>query len=79
MHTHYFAHDPSGEVYSITIGENGMFGDLCGPLSHDEQTIDNLVEDNFNYDEDDQQWMGSQTWRMVRPDNPACDCKEAAL
>ena len=74
MHWHYFQHDPSGEVYAISVGDNGMFGDICGPLGQDERTVENLVAENFHEDEEDQAWMGSQTWRMVTPDNPDCDC-----
>ena len=75
-HPHFFQHDPSGDVFAITVGENGMLGDLCGPLPQDEQTADNLAADNFHYyDYDDAvQWMGSQTWRMILPDNPLCNC-----
>ena len=73
-HPHYFQHDPSGEVYVITVGENGMFGDVCGPLAQEEQTAFNLLADTFHYDEDDQSWAGSQTWHMIGPDHPSCDC-----
>ena len=76
MHWHYFQHDPSGDVFAISVGDGGMFGDICGPLSQDERTVENLVQENFHieYDEDDQAWMGSQGWRMIAPDNPDCDC-----
>ena len=71
---HYFQHDPSGETYAISIGDNGAFGDICGPLAQDERTTGNLIGGTFHYDEDDQAWMGSQTWRMAEPSNPNCDC-----
>lgn len=72
-HWHYFQHVPSGERYAISIGENGMFGDISGPLKRTDLTLDGLIT-GFDYDEDDRDWMGAQTWRMVGPDNPACDC-----
>jgi hypothetical protein len=74
IHWHYFQHDPSGETYAISIGDNGAFGDICGPLAQDERTTGNLIAGSFHCDEDDQAWMGSQTWRMVEPSNPNCDC-----
>ena len=74
MHWHYFRHHPSGDVFAISVGDNGLFGDICGPLSQEERTVENLVAANFHYDEDDQSWMGSQDWRMVEPVNPECDC-----
>jgi hypothetical protein len=73
-HWHYFQHQSTGEVYAISVGDNGLFGDICGPLYQDECTVENLVSANFHYDEDDQAWMGSQDWRMVGPVNPECDC-----
>jgi hypothetical protein len=74
MHWHYVQHDPSGEVYAISIGENGMFGDICGSLEQSERTEANLVGGCFHADEDDQAWMGSQSWQLVAPANPDCDC-----
>ena len=77
MHWHYVQHDPSGEVYAISIGENGMFGDICGPLERQHRTEANLVDGYWGglpIDEDDQAWMGSQSWQLVAPANPDCDC-----
>ena len=74
-HPHFFRHDPSGDVYAIPMDDNGMLGDICGPLPQDEQTADNLAADSFHYDYDDE-WMGNQTWYMILPDNPLCNCPQ---
>ena len=79
MHWHYFRHDPSGESYAISIGDNGMFGDISGPLYYGDLTVEALIEGDFQYDEDDQDWMGSQSWHLMLPRNPGCDCEPALL
>ena len=79
LHWHYYQHDPSGDFYAISVGDNGMFGDICGPLRQDERTIQNLTEANFHEDADGQGWMREQTWRKVGPDNPHCECPAVKL
>ena len=73
QHWHYFQHVPSGETYAIMIGDNGEFKEVSDSIYYEDIKVENLLL-GFDFDPDDQEWMGSQTWHLVGPANPVCDC-----